>query len=105
MRLAQHSLKKGASSHKRQVKHSPKKLGKIVRQQEKAEKKSEMAVEDNDDDAGAETTAPPAAETAQATIAKHNAKMERKKHNAGNLQYKKLNTAISNKKGPRAVSG
>lgn len=108
MRLPKHTLKKNASSHKKQAKHSPKKLNKIIRKQEKENKKSEMAVEDENnnaaDDVEMETGADAELARAQQVIAKHTAKVERKKQNAHKVLYKKTNTSMSNKHGPRAVS-
>jgi hypothetical protein len=105
MRLASHLLKKNPSSHKKQVKHTPKKLNKIVRKQEKLEKKSAMTVdEETAGDMDAEVMEPSETEKAQQVIAKHNAKMARKKQTAASKMYKKIDTSMSTKHGPRAVT-
>ena len=98
MRLPKHKyLKKEASKHTRQVKHSPKKLAKLDRQSSRGQE--EMVVVENEVATNLETE-----ERKQLAVANWQEKLKRKKANAHKVSYKKINSSISHFNGPRAVS-
>lgn len=103
MRLPKHKLPKEASKHTRQHKHSQKKIVKLERRLEKAGKKSEMDVDDDDVEDGGEGMVEEVVDS-RTEEEKDAARLERKRANAPKVFYKKVNKSLSGKNGPRAVT-
>lgn len=101
MRLPKHKLPKEPSKHSRQTKHKKAQLKDIRRAQNKG-KKSEMAI--SSEEVEAELQAPQPIQPELTPAEKLAAKQARKKANAHKILYKKINSSMTGRNGPREVS-
>ena len=101
MKLPKHKyLKKEASKHTRQVKHTPKKLVKLERKLNATRGQEEMVVETSVTTSVNKDTE----EGKKLAVQNWQDKLKRKRDNASRVSYKKINSSISHFNGPRAVS-